>query len=358
MKLFFIADIHGNQFALKRILEHASDINSDMIFCTGDMGGYFTGINEVVELLKSYQVKSIIGNHDAFILGMLPINQDKAYYKSYVKSRDTISVSSLNWLTGLTGAATYSAGINQIQLYHGGPANHLNEYIYPDMLPALETNVFDGADVIAFGHTHLQFALKQHNKLFINPGSVGLPRNGDVRAHGMFYDTDTGEITDYRLAYDVGAMIDHYLNDQTIDPMFFHNVNFGRSSKRKLKTHPQLFLSAELASHIQSKNLNVINTKFGAVLWNDKASNGNMIYIASYEDDSIVLTTSTLNFGWQHNFSLQTNYQPASRLVKDMAGTYCSITYASEIDFNASILADIESVICLIENHPIKNVKI
>ena len=37
-------------------------------------------------------------------------------------------------------------------------------------------------DVVCVGHTHRQFALQLDNKVVINPGSVGLQREGDPRA--------------------------------------------------------------------------------------------------------------------------------------------------------------------------------
>ena len=38
------------------------------------------------------------------------------------------------------------------------------------------------ADVVCVGHTHQPYVLEVGDKLVINPGSVGLPRDGDPRA--------------------------------------------------------------------------------------------------------------------------------------------------------------------------------
>jgi diadenosine tetraphosphatase ApaH/serine/threonine PP2A family protein phosphatase len=37
-------------------------------------------------------------------------------------------------------------------------------------------------DFVCVGHTHIQYALKVDKTIVINPGSVGLPRDGDPRA--------------------------------------------------------------------------------------------------------------------------------------------------------------------------------
>ena len=38
------------------------------------------------------------------------------------------------------------------------------------------------ADIVCVGHTHQQYVMEVGNKLVVNPGSVGLPREGDPRA--------------------------------------------------------------------------------------------------------------------------------------------------------------------------------
>src|SRR4051812_1577171 len=124
MKLFFISDIHGNQFALKRILSYATEeINADMIFCLGDISGYLTGINEVIKLLKEYDVKTILGNHDAFLLNTLPIDKNKSYYSSFLKTKQTISPESFKWLKGLNESMSITTGNFKMELYHGGPSD-------------------------------------------------------------------------------------------------------------------------------------------------------------------------------------------------------------------------------------------
>lgn len=360
MKLFFISDIHGNQFALARVLAHAANINSDMIFCAGDMSGYFTGVNEVVKLLKKYDVKTILGNHDAFMLGLLPISNAKSYYNAFLKSRQVITAPAYKWLKGLNSSATYQVNKVCIKLYHGGPSDELKEYIYPDKLSTISPR-FNDVDMMVFGHTHLQFGIKEAGKIFINPGSVGLPRNGDYRAHGISYDTTTGELMEHRVSYDLNAMINYYLPDKSINPIFFHNVNFGRSSQKALKAHLNGFLTGVMVSQFQAQNIKVINTKFGAVLcMNDFSPLNNVVYIASYNDDTVELTTSALQFNWQQKFnSLQdSSVLTDINIINDSAGTYHHIKYQNRAIFDKNILTDVNRIFQLLKNYPIKNVEI
>ncbi len=43
------------------------------------------------------------------------------------------------------------------------------------------------------------------NRLIINPGGVGQPRDGDPRASYAIYDSEAGTISLYRIPYDIEA---------------------------------------------------------------------------------------------------------------------------------------------------------
>ena len=57
------------------------------------------------------------------------------------------------------------------------------------------------ADIVCVGHTHMQFKLELNGTTVLNPGSVGLPRDGDPRA--AFAIIDDGKIEMKRVAYPV-----------------------------------------------------------------------------------------------------------------------------------------------------------
>ena len=78
-----------------------------------------------------------------------------------------------------------------------------------------------------FGHTHFpgiynedglcsgdekgRFLLNDNNRFFINPGSVGQPRDNDPRAAYLLYDTDASLIHFIRLEYDISKAADKIL---------------------------------------------------------------------------------------------------------------------------------------------------
>jgi diadenosine tetraphosphatase ApaH/serine/threonine PP2A family protein phosphatase len=43
------------------------------------------------------------------------------------------------------------------------------------------------------------------NRMIVNPGSIGQPRDGDPRASYVIYDGDSGVARLYRVEYDIGA---------------------------------------------------------------------------------------------------------------------------------------------------------
>jgi len=67
-------------------------------------------------------------------------------------------------------------------LVHATPRDPLDEYAPPNL--DLWTQRLQGieADVICVGHTHQPYILEVGDKLVVNPGSLGLPRDGDPRA--------------------------------------------------------------------------------------------------------------------------------------------------------------------------------
>ena len=69
-------------------------------------------------------------------------------------------------------------------------------------------------DILLLGHTHFPFVLKNDKKeikkdlMIINPGSVGLPRDGDQRASYAVLDVKKMDAKIERVEYDVQKVVD------------------------------------------------------------------------------------------------------------------------------------------------------
>jgi putative phosphoesterase len=340
MKLFFISDIHGNQFALEAILKKAVEVNSDRIYCLGDISGYFTGLNEVIKLLKKYNVSSIKGNHDAFLTNDLIINKNKNYYSAFLISKNKIGTEDYNWINNLTEYKKIKVDNFKLELYHGGLNDKLNEYVFPNLI---DFKIYKNhtSNLFLFGHTHLQFVVEIEGKIFANPGSVGLPRNGDFRSHGLLFDTQKNMFFKYKVFYDLNKFNSTYINDTSINEIYLHNINFGRSSSKPLLKNIKPFLDQKMINYLESNNLSLINTTIGLVLaYRDVEFLNNLLYVAAYSDGSLIITSNTLIFNWEIDLNIKSINDLESNIEfkKDKAGIHYYRYLPSVSNFKMNIL--------------------
>lgn len=159
MKLFFISDIHGSVFYLKKALEKYNKENADYIVILGDelYHGARNPLPEeynpkgVAELLNEYKDKiiAIRGNCDSEV--------DQMVFNYPMMSDYSIIL--------------YNS--RRLFLTHG--------HIYnSDNLPPLSEG-----DVIIHGHTHVPVAEKLKNIFLINPGSITFPKEDTPHCYGV-----------------------------------------------------------------------------------------------------------------------------------------------------------------------------
>jgi len=200
VKIALISDIHANLPALDAVLAAIDDVY--LIICAGDITGYHPYVNQVIERMDELGIQFIIGNHDAYLLESDPSRIPEPKRAS---ARYTASVIKPEGLAGLSQAGPelelYLGG-RQLRVYHGSPANPLDEYVYSDS-PALERLGEIDADVVVLGHTHIPMVKQVGGVLVVNPGSVGQPRDGDPRASFAVLDLNGPGATIHRVEYPV-----------------------------------------------------------------------------------------------------------------------------------------------------------
>lgn len=64
MKIAVISDIHSNIYALESVLDDIKNRDIDLIACTGDLVGYGTRPNEVINTIRKNRILTIMGNYD------------------------------------------------------------------------------------------------------------------------------------------------------------------------------------------------------------------------------------------------------------------------------------------------------
>ncbi|MXZ02672.1 MAG: metallophosphoesterase family protein [Chloroflexi bacterium] len=234
--VLLLSDIHGNLSALEKTLEDASqraDITS--VWVMGDSVGYGAQPNEVIERLRSLPDLAMVkGNHEAAAIGEISIaNFNPSAAASAAWTADALTTETRDFLTSLP-LTTVQASIT---LCHGTPRNPIWEYMFTSQTADLNLNHFDTVGCV-HGHTHIPsvfggdasanwqviqardadvFQL-DYERWFVNPGSVGQPRDGDPRAsYALLQLTDNiaPRIQFHRVEYDVakaqGLILDAHL---------------------------------------------------------------------------------------------------------------------------------------------------
>ena len=213
MKVALLSDIHANIFALEAVLEDLRRENIDRILVAGDLVGYYYWPKEVVGLLKGdSRVSCIRGNHEV-ILGEVLASPDAAiryrskYGSGYEVCRETLSADELRWLVTLPESLTVDIDGCSFHVAHGSLSS-ADEYLYPDAgAEVLERN-YSNSTVTVFGHTHYPFLHARDERLLINPGSVGQPRDAGGMASYVIVNTENHTVRFRRKLFEQSKLVD------------------------------------------------------------------------------------------------------------------------------------------------------
>ena len=222
MRILVISDVHANYPALEAVLKDAGQ--TDETWCLGDLVGYGPDPNAVVEQVRELpQLTCLMGNHDAAVIGKIPFetfNSDAR--RSLVRHEQVLTADNMDFLRALPQNVKVRG---ETTLAHGSPRDPLWEYVLNTLSARLNFDYFDTPWCFV-GHSHIQcmFALNEKNdrvtleatkpdqtialrpKLILNPGSVGQPRDRDVRAAYAIYDTKTKTWQPRRVDYNIAEV--------------------------------------------------------------------------------------------------------------------------------------------------------
>jgi len=226
MKLLVLSDIHANFPALKAVIDDVSSY--DYAVFLGDSVDYGPNPNEVLEWIKENVDFVLMGNHDKAVAYNIDCMCGERTHELSVYTRNEISLKLLReeyikYLRSLPEKKIIDIEGYQIYAVHASPLNPLYGYAYPNMsedrfkkMVLYESDQFEvkkevTSDMILLGHTHIQFKKKVDNKIIVNPGSVGQPRDGDSRAAYAMIDLDNLNIDFFRTSYPIEETINSFL---------------------------------------------------------------------------------------------------------------------------------------------------
>ena len=212
MKIGLLGDIHGNVHALITVMKAIGQKNIDTLLITGDFIGYYFWPLEVFEILKSWNMFAVCGNHEKMLEKAraddnFRLKISKKYGSGINIALDQLDEKRIEWLKHLPDSLEYETKEGKILLCHGSPWD-VDEYVYPDSdTDSLRRYADLNVKWVVQGHTHYPMKKKIGNITIINPGSVGQPRNRQPGAQWALLDTNSRNVEFFCEQYNVNKVM-------------------------------------------------------------------------------------------------------------------------------------------------------
>lgn len=193
--LALLYDIHGNLIALEEVLQDAEAAGADAYVLGGDFGAWSPWPLQTVERLRALPNTTWIRGNGEHWLREPP--QDRPDILEALQSESGLGTEE-GWLHSLQ--AQYE--LDGVLYVHGSPLSDVESF--PRDPSDDDEWMLDGVrdQTVVFGHSHLQFKRSgPHGTTLVNPGSAGMPLDGDVRA-AYALRHDNGEFELRRVEYD------------------------------------------------------------------------------------------------------------------------------------------------------------
>ena len=218
MRFAVLSDIHANLEALDAVLAEARAKHCDEFLCLGDVVGYNADPSECIRRIQELNCPVVQGNHDE--QASIPVSTEgfnEMAEEAIGWTREHLSAGEKAWLANLR----LTRQVCDFTIVHATldtPAQW--GYVFND-LDAIASFTYQHTALCFFGHTHWptafvrddnvrriavgEITLLNGKKYFINPGSIGQPRDRDWRAAYCIYDTERNVVEQHRVKYDLEA---------------------------------------------------------------------------------------------------------------------------------------------------------
>ena len=194
--LAVLYDIHGNMPALEAVLGDAERVGADRYLLGGDYGTPSPWPRETLDRLRDLRNAMWIRGNGERWLREPPLDRPEVM-EAYDLFLGSLPEEEIELLYGLPPQAE----LDGILYVHGSPLSDVESFA-PDPEEG-EERLLAGVQerTVVFGHSHQQFRRAGPSRTdLVNPGSVGMPLDGDVRAAWATWD---GDFEFRRTAYDV-----------------------------------------------------------------------------------------------------------------------------------------------------------
>jgi predicted phosphodiesterase len=197
--LALIYDVHGNLPGLEAVLEDAAAQGADSYLIGGDVALFGPWPEATVQRLRDLQPATWIrGNGERWTAD--PQAAPEPVRGATAAAREALGDALVEELAALPQSAAIG---DATRAWHGSPVSDVRSFT-PEPGED-EAELLDGVTEgrLIFGHTHLPFrrAAVAGDVELVNPGSAGMPFDGDHRAAYALLAED-GTIAHRRVAYD------------------------------------------------------------------------------------------------------------------------------------------------------------
>jgi len=246
-----VSDIHGNLVALEAVLEDIGGQNVDRIVCLGDVIGYGPAPCQCLDRTMEFEF-CVLGNHDSSALfdpeGFNVAAEQAIFWtRAQIESGSDGPDASRRRMQFLCSMPRLVDEGN-VLFVHGSPRGPTNEYVFPEDTQNIKKmeKLFSLVPHLCFqGHTHvpgvftvdLRFVRPidtgsgylvgdRSQRLMINVGSVGQPRDGDPRSCYVIFDGE--QIVFRRVEYDVEKTVRAIEAEPDLDDFLGYRLREGR----------------------------------------------------------------------------------------------------------------------------------
>ena len=221
-----MTDIHGNELALQAVLNEIDTINNvQEIWCLGDMIAMGPDTNEVLDtLFARSDVRMITGNHDEAVLALVLGERHPDSYKHTREHHEWIanqlSMENVQRLKQLPRFLSKEInGTTLFGIHYHIEAHLLNasindEPFYSILEPTLESmeRMFGDypADIICFGHNHPEHLFETEDKIYLNPGALGVSKGCTAPYAIVDFTSIKPEVTIHDTTYDKEKFLEKF----------------------------------------------------------------------------------------------------------------------------------------------------
>jgi predicted phosphodiesterase len=229
MRHLILSDIHANHIALEAVLAHADHQGWDRLVFLGDAVGYGAQPEEVVRALRELEpAVALCGNHELMVLKLAEgerIRERGAVADIARRHSEELSEESLDFLRNLEleavregWAAVHGALRKPWEYIISVPSARMNEplmkrdlyFIGHTHVPVAYIRTMTAGrqrwQVVSCSQDHTAIKLEANQRAFINPGSVGQPRDGRSLASYAIFREDSRCVEVFRVEFDLEAV--------------------------------------------------------------------------------------------------------------------------------------------------------